>query len=216
MKMTKLTTTKVLCFLILVVIALMSVSCGLGSNYPDEIMQGVEDHAIRSLYTDLSRIGPLVTGSPDVKIEFRVVEVVLSDRSEERRAYVRFSDEQYQNLGTLETIHPDIPVEFVFIDIEGTRFVAAWIPEEVAKNPLFMTIARPKYLPTDDSMRVLSTGEVSNRVAVMYMPEKNASLWQALTNMRITDDGVDFDDMWERDLDPPLRINTKFIKVSLP
>lgn len=187
-------------------------SCSFGNQFPDPVLQGVEDRAIRTLRTD--PLGQLVSPTGDT-VELRVVEVTLSDRSQERRAFLTLADGQFEYLGPLAGLQPGDPLEYLLFEINGSRFVAVWIGEDAVERPSFATLERPRQLSTDDSMRVLSTGEVINRVGLLYLPADEARLWDELTAVRITGRGVT-GYAWETDFAPPLNIAPRFTPVNLP
>ncbi len=188
-------------------------SCSFGSKYPEAVLQGVEDRAIRTLRTD--PLDRFVAGAAGQKLELRVVEVTLNNRSKERRAFLTFKDNRHEYLGRLEKLDPDSPLEFTLFEIKGSRFVAVWVDETAAKNPSFVTLGRPQQLPGDDSMSVLNTGEAVNRVALLYLPENETQLWHEITTIRVTGRGVT-GYAWEKDFEPPLAIAPYFIEVNLP
>jgi len=184
-----------------------------GSQYPSEVIHGVEDRAIRTVRTD--RLSKFIDSASD-EVQLNVVDVTLSDRHEERRAFLTFSGDQYKYLGPLQQLTPDIPLEFIFFDINGTRFIAIWILQTATEHPTFVTVGRSEQLASDDSMRVLSTGEVSNRVAIIYIPSDQSHLWQELTTIRVAGREIATEYAWEAKFNPPLSIDTNFIEVNLP
>jgi hypothetical protein len=188
-------------------------SCSFSSRYPEEVLRGVEDRAIRTLRTD--RLNQLIFALAGKQTELKVAEVTLNDRSQERRAFLTFPNNQYYYLGPLQRLDPDDPVEFILFELSGSRFIAIWIDEAVVKNPSFVTVMRPQQLASDDSMRVLNTGEAVNRVALIYIPESQGPLWNKLVAVRITGRGVT-GYAWEKIFEPPLEIEPYFIEVSPP
>lgn len=196
----------------MILMILFSFFCSFGSKYPEAVLQGVEDRAIRTLRTD--PLDRLVADAAGQKLELRVVEVTLNNRTKERRAFLTFDDDRHEYLGRLKRLDMDSPLEFILFEIRGSRFVATWVDETAAENPTFVTFGRPQQSPGDDSMRVLNTGEVVNRVAVLYLPESEAQLWDEITTIRISSHGVT-GYAWEKAFEPPLAIASYFIEVNL-
>ena len=183
-------------------------------QYPTEVMVGVANGAIRTLRTD--DLEGYIGAPSNKSVELNVVEVTLADGSEERRAFVDFSNDGQAYVGPLQMLSPDIPLEFIFLELGDTRFIAMWILEAASESPTFVTIGRPEQLANDDSMRVLSSGGVVNRVGLILIPANQLSLWQGLTTIRVNGEDVLNRYAWEEDFDPPLSIESKFIKVNLP
>lgn len=197
-------------------IALISVfagGCGFGAKYPEEVLRGVQDRAIRTLRTE--QLDRVVAGLHGKRVELRVVEVTLRDRTQERRAFLTFPDGRHVYLGPLQRLAPEMPLEFVMLELAGDRIMAVWVDGVAAERPTFVTVGRPQQLSADDSMRVLSTGEVANRVALIFIPESAAQLWSGLTTARVSASDVT-GYAWETTLEPPLEINSHFVKVDLP
>jgi hypothetical protein len=187
--------------------------CGSGDTYPEAVLNGVKDRAIRILRTE--QLDRSIAGLQGKQVELRVVEVTLASQSKERRAFLTFADGQHEYLGQLQCLAPDMPLEYVMFEIAGDQVVAIWVNETIAERPTFVTIGRPQQLASDDSMRVLSTGEVSNRVALIFISERATQLWHLLTTARVTVSGVT-GYAWEATLKPPLEISSRIIKVNLP
>jgi len=197
----------------IVIISMVLGGCGFGSRYPEAVLRGVKDRAVRTLRTE--RLDRSIAGLNGQHVELHVVEVTLDDLTRERRAFLTFRDGRHEYLGRLERLMPDMPLEFVILELAGHQIMAIWVDGAAVKRPTFVTVGRPEQLPDDDSMRVLSTGEVSNQVALIFIPRVAAPLWGALATARVTASDVT-GYAWETKLQPPLDLTSHIVKVKLP
>ncbi|HHJ06338.1 MAG TPA: hypothetical protein ENK24_02445, partial [Anaerolineae bacterium] len=173
-------------FLKLTLLLLLLLACRFGGSYPEEAARNVKDGAIRTLRTD--KLGSHLTGLSD-SIELKVVDVTLNDGSEERRAFLVSPDDNYEYLGRLQKLAAGVPLDALVFSLNGRRFMIFWVDKTLSGKPVFVTVARPEQLSSDDSMSVLGKGEAANRVVLIYIPENQASLWQELTYLRISGRG---------------------------
>lgn len=200
--------------LIFIVVSLLACSSINSYRHPQEIYQNIQGNAVDILRTD--ELTSLVSNIPPNKIKLHVVSVVLNNGYEERRAYLSFKENQFKYLGSLNKLSINTPIELVLFEINGNRFIVAWVDEEVSERPTFVTIERPIQLASDDSMRVLNTGEIHNRVALIYIHESQSLLWQKLTSIRVTGQNVTTGYALEKKFNPLLSIASDFIKVNIP
>ncbi len=195
-------------FLKLTLLLLFLLACRFGGSYPEEAARNVKDGAIRTLRTD--KLGSHLTGLSD-SIELKVVDVTLNDGSEERRAFLVSPDDNYEYLGRLQKLAAGVPLDALVFSLNGRRFMIFWVDKTLSGKPVFVTVARPEQLPSDDSMSVQGKGEAANRVVLIYIPENQASLWRELTYLRISGRGGV---LWEQAFNPPLWIGSNFVTAA--
>lgn len=188
-------------------------SCALGRSLPPPLLENVKSRAVRTLRTDF--LEPQFTGASK-RVALEVVEVTLTDRSKERRAFLSFGDGQHHYLGAMQQLRPDEPLEYLMFEIQATRFVIVWVDPAAAREPTFVTLERPEQLTTDDSLNVLRSGEVANRVALIYLPQSEANLWTTLTEARVSAKDQPLDYTWTGEYEPPITIDPYFREITVP
>lgn len=166
------------------------------SKYPPEVMQDVDDRAVRTLYS------LVLNNKKDT--DLKIVEVTLNDQTKKRRAFVSFNDIDFQYLGELAPLRDDIPAEFAFLEFNDLALITVWVPDNYKAD--FVTFKRVASKLNDDSMSVLSTAELSNKVGLIY---DDFNLWSDLAGLRMT---KGTGTLYEQEFYPPLPLSYQTIR----
>lgn len=186
-------------------------ACCSSAALPTEALVGVEARAARKLRTQ--EIGEWIEGA-DKSLALVVLDAKVQGGGTERRAYLEDKSGKTRYLGALQRQLPGAPVESLFFDANGSHFAVIWVDSSVAGQVDTVTIGRPIQREGDDSMNILRTGAVANRVAIIPMAPGEAALWNQLSDLLIYTGGTDF--AWKHTYNPPLPIQSLYQKAALP
>jgi hypothetical protein len=203
-------TPRTLAKIMLTAAALILAACA-PAAMPPQALADVEAGAYRTLYS--VDIDKLVRGAtPPLKLV--VIDAKITGGKLVHRAFLNGPDRHTTYIGALMRELPDVPLETLFFDLNGTRFAIVWVDESVPGDVRSVTLGRPPQQDNDDSMNVLRTGEAVNRVAVIPIAPAEAHLWQSLADVLVQSNRTGF--ALEHTYDPPFSIQSLFQPVELP
>ncbi len=189
---------------------LLLIACG-SAAIPQAALENVEARAFRKLRTE--DVSAYVDGFSG-RVELVIGEARLKGGALERRAYLTFQGYPPVYLGPLTPQLADVPLETLFVDVGGDRFVIAWVDESILGTPTSVVLGRPVLQPVDDSMNTLRVGAAVNRVAILPIAAAEALLWPEVSEARVQTRSEGF--VWQRQFDPPVFVEHLFQIVVIP
>jgi len=147
------------------------------------------------------------------------VSLILMEEGNTRHLFLRYRKKSHP-LGSLRRqIGPEIPVETMFLNIDGNRFIVFWVNDDLTDKARSIMIYRPDpdFPDQPGKSNEAKIVEVDkNGMAVVPIFTRETHDWSYLDEIVITSLTAADDFLFEKTFDPALPISHLFQQVSLP